>query len=88
MSQQLLIDQKHTVRPLSPRQTEILMLLVERGMTQNQIALELACSRTTVKNHLTKIREKMGVETLYQAIAVATVRGLVNAQECGESGDG
>lgn len=75
-------------RPLSPRQREILGLLVENGMTQSQIARRLDCSRSSVKNHLLKIKSKLGVETLYQAVAVAMSEGLVGVPERNESGNG
>lgn len=74
-------------RPLSPRQTEILLLLVEGGMTQNQIARRLECSRITVAMHLRKIRERLGVETLYQAVAVAMSNGLVNVPKQNEGSE-
>jgi DNA-binding NarL/FixJ family response regulator len=62
--------------PLSPRQVEILLLLVEKGMMPKQIAMHLGCSRTTVTRHLMKITSRLNVETLYQAVHVATVQGF------------
>jgi len=44
---------------LTPREQEI-ALLVGRGLTNRQIALELSISERTVENHITKILKKLG----------------------------
>lgn len=56
-----------------------LLRLLVAGKTQDQIALEFGLSRETIKARCKKMREYIGVETLYQAIAVGVSRGWVEA---------
>lgn len=63
---------------LTERELEILHLLVE-GLRPAQVAARLYLSVKTVKNHLTNVYTKMGVETGAQAVAEAYRRGLVSA---------
>lgn len=55
---------------LSPREREILQC-VARGCTNAQIGAELFISEKTVRNHVTKIFDKLGVRTRAQAIVLA-----------------
>lgn len=55
---------------LSPREREILQC-VARGCTNAQIGAELFISDKTVRNHVTRIFEKLGVRTRAQAIVLA-----------------
>ena len=55
---------------LSPREREILLLLA-RGCTNAQIGHALFISDKTVRNHVTKVFEKLGVRTRAQAIVLA-----------------
>lgn len=70
-------------RGLTPREREIVGMIVE-GLTQNQIALELGCKRVTVKEHLTRIRQKVGAVSTYQLVAIAVERGWVQAPRVDE----
>ena len=55
---------------LSPRERDILLLL-SRGCTNAQIGGQLFISEKTVRNHVTKVFEKLGVRTRAQAIVLA-----------------
>ncbi len=57
---------------LSPREKEV-ALLVTRGITNKQIAKELAISKQTVKNVLTKVFDKTKTQSRSQ-LAVLLVR--------------
>ncbi len=61
---------------LTDRELEILALLA-KGRRPQAIAEELFVSIKTVKNHLTSVYAKLGVETGAQAVAEAYRRGLV-----------
>lgn len=61
---------------LSQREREILGLLAQ-GYRNRQIAEALYIATGTVKNHLTSIYEKLGVQTRLEAVAWAWQRGLV-----------
>lgn len=52
--------------PLTPRETEILRLLM-RGLSNPEIAAQLYITEGTVKNHITGILSKLGVEDRLQA---------------------
>ena len=67
---------KPTGTSLTERELEILKLLAE-GHRPQAIAEELFVSIKTVKNHLTSVYAKLGVETGAQAVAEAYRRGLV-----------
>ncbi|WP_409343029.1 LuxR C-terminal-related transcriptional regulator [Paenibacillus sp. MBLB4367] len=54
--------------PLTPREKEVLALVM-KGMSNLQIAQKLFISAHTVKNHITKIYEKLGVTDRTQAMA-------------------
>jgi len=62
--------------PLSPREMEILTY-VTRGMSNKEIATLLNISHQTVKNHVTSILRKLGVEDRTQATIYALRRGWV-----------
>lgn len=62
--------------PLSPREMEILRC-VTRGMSNKEIATELGISHQTVKNHMTSVLDKLGVEDRTQAAVYALKRGWV-----------
>jgi DNA-binding NarL/FixJ family response regulator len=55
---------------LSPRECD-LALLISEGLDNAQIAARLAISEKTVRNHITRIFAKLGVETRAQAIVLA-----------------
>ena len=62
--------------PLSARELEILELLAS-GATNREIAARLFLAEGTVKNHITSILGKLGVETRTQAALVAREMGLI-----------
>jgi len=61
---------------LSPREAEVLTL-VGRGLTNPQIAETLFISEGTVKNHVSRVYEKLGLRTRAEAVAWAWEHGLV-----------
>ncbi|MDX1995555.1 MAG: response regulator transcription factor [bacterium] len=61
---------------LKPRELEVLALLVE-GQTNEQIALKLHLSRSTVKYHVSTILSKLGVESRTEAVGLAVKEGLL-----------
>lgn len=65
---------------LSPRQSQVLRLMVE-GLTNQQIAEQLAVSPGTVKGHLMTIRTKFGTRSTRAVIARAITEGLLDAPE-------
>ncbi len=82
-----LIDDKHQKKqaapkpslstPLSPREMEILDLLV-RGKSNQQIARELSISMSTVKNHVHSIIKKLKVSDRVQAAILAIEHELIS----------
>jgi DNA-binding NarL/FixJ family response regulator len=62
--------------PLSPREMEILRC-VTRGLSNKEIALALGISHQTVKNHMTNVLDKLGVEDRTQAAVYALKHGWV-----------
>jgi DNA-binding NarL/FixJ family response regulator len=63
--------------PLSPREMEILKLVIQ-GMSNKEIAYHLGISHQTVKNHMTAILSKLGVADRTQAAVYALRRGWVS----------
>ena len=66
--------------PLSPRETEILELVIQ-GMSNREIAYNLGISHQTVKNHMTSILSKLGVADRTQAAVYALRHGWVPLRE-------
>ncbi len=66
--------------PLSPREMEILELVV-RGMSNKEIAYYLGISHQTVKNHMTSVLSKLGVADRTQATVYALRHGWVPLHE-------
>jgi DNA-binding NarL/FixJ family response regulator len=62
--------------PLSQREMEILMC-VARGLSNKEIANQLGISHQTVKNHVTAVLRKLGVEDRTQATLYALQHGWV-----------
>lgn len=58
------------IRPLTPRQAEVLALLAE-GYTTQQIATRLYIAPATVRNHVQEIMERLDVHTRLAAVARA-----------------
>ena len=66
---------KSVVNTLTPREFEVLRLLV-RGDTVKRIGEKLGLSEKTVANHQSAIREKLGARNAVQLARVATELGL------------
>ncbi len=62
---------------LSPREREVLTL-VSRGLTTGRIARRLGTQPSTVRTHMEHVREKLGVRTRAQAVALALSLGELN----------
>jgi DNA-binding NarL/FixJ family response regulator len=66
--------------PLSDREMEVLNCVV-RGLSNKEIASMLGISHQTVKNHVTAILRKFGVEDRTQAVVYALKRGWVTLKD-------
>lgn len=66
--------------PLSDREMEVLSCVVS-GKSNKEIAGLLGISHQTVKNHVTSILRKFGVEDRTQAVVYALKRGWVKLQD-------
>lgn len=66
--------------PLSDREMEVLTCVV-RGMSNKEIAGLLGISHQTVKNHVTAILRKFGVEDRTQAVVYALKRGWITLRD-------
>jgi DNA-binding NarL/FixJ family response regulator len=70
------VENGEAAQPLSTREMEVLKY-VARGMSNKEIARVLGISHQTVKNHVTAILRKIGVEDRTQATIYALRRGWV-----------
>jgi DNA-binding NarL/FixJ family response regulator len=61
---------------LTPRETEVLAL-VARGLSNAEIGSELFIGEATVKTHLLKVFDKLGVSDRTAAVTVAMQRGML-----------
>ena len=59
---------------LTPRQVEVLRLL-EQGRSTKQIAAELHLSTETVRNHIRRLFQALGVHSRLEAVAAARAAG-------------
>jgi DNA-binding NarL/FixJ family response regulator len=71
-----LADQTVDAERLTDREQEVLTLLAE-GMPTKEIAAALFVGDETVKTHLARIYQKLGVSDRVQAVAFAIRRGIV-----------
>jgi DNA-binding NarL/FixJ family response regulator len=72
---------------LSERETEVLVL-VARGLSNEQIAQELYVSEATVKRHLANIYQKIGVRSRSEAVRTALMEQWIGLSEITEAADG
>jgi RNA polymerase sigma factor (sigma-70 family) len=70
---------KPITAPLSPREQQVLRLVVE-GMTNPEIARSLHISEATVKSHVRSILTKLGVSQRLQAAVFALRHGLIEEE--------
>lgn len=77
VEQELLSRQKTT---LTPRQLEVLVLIA-KGLSNKEIALEIKVTEATVKMHLTSIFKSLDVNNRTQAALVAEKLGLGGANK-------
>jgi len=70
------IPSQDIVEPLTKREIEVLRL-IDQGMTNGEIGMELSISLGTVKRHTANINGKMGVHTRTQAAAKARTLGIL-----------
>jgi DNA-binding NarL/FixJ family response regulator len=63
---------------LTARETEVLEL-VARGLSNGEIASELFIGEATVKSHLLRVFDKLGVSDRTAAVTVAMQRGILRA---------
>lgn len=61
---------------LSPRELEVLKLLVE-GCSNKEIAIALYLSPNTIKTHVRSILNKLGVDHRLQAVILALRHNLI-----------
>jgi DNA-binding NarL/FixJ family response regulator len=65
-------------RPLSPREREVLQLIVE-GNTNKQVAAILGITEATAKDHRRHIKEKLGIHDLPSLTRYAIGVGMIRA---------
>lgn len=61
---------------LTPRETGVLRL-VAAGLGNKQIAVQLGIGESTVKTHLLRVYDKLGVDSRTRAVTLALERGLL-----------
>ncbi len=72
---------------LTPRETDVLRL-VGRGLSNAEVAAELYLGETTVKTHLGRVLDKLGLRDRPRAIAFAHESGLLSGDGDGDGDDG
>jgi DNA-binding NarL/FixJ family response regulator len=75
------------VGALSERETEVLVL-VARGLSNDQIAEALHLAPSTVKRHLANVYEKVGVSSRSEAVRMALMEQWIGLGEITEAADG
>ena len=70
------LAQEASASPLTTREHEVLSRVVD-GLSTRQIAAALTVSEETVKTHLTRVYQKLGVSDRVQAVATALRAGII-----------
>ena len=66
------------IEPLSRREMEVLVLLAQH-LTAKEVAQKLFLAEQTVKRHRANIYLKLGVNSLWEAVAAAVALGIIPA---------
>jgi two-component system response regulator NreC len=69
-------EQPASPDPLTPRETDVLKLIVQ-GYTNRQVGEELGISVRTVEGHRANLLEKLGLRTRVELVRYARDRGLI-----------
>jgi two-component system response regulator NreC len=69
-------EQPASPDPLTPRETDVLKLIVQ-GYTNRQVGEELGISVRTVEGHRANLLEKLGLRTRVELVRYARERGLI-----------
>ena len=72
----ILVEPKHSQEPLTPRERQVVELVVA-GLTNNEIAAQLYVSPHTVRTHLQSVSSRLGVSSRGKLAARARELGLV-----------
>jgi DNA-binding NarL/FixJ family response regulator len=75
-----LLEEREGPDGVSGRELEVL-LLVARGMSNNQVAASLHISEATVKRHLANLYPKIGVSSRGEAVRIALSKGWIGPYE-------
>ncbi len=71
------IAARERMKDLTPRQIEVLMLVLN-GRLNREIALKLGAAEATIKIHRRNIMDKLNVQTLPQLIVLAHTAGIIS----------
>ena len=75
-SPQLHVKPENQSEPLTPRETQVLKLIVD-GYTNRQIGQELNISIRTVEGHRANIADKLGIHSRVELVRYARQNGLI-----------
>lgn len=70
-------DRSDRMQTLSPRELEVFRLVID-GKSNSEIAADLFLTENTVKTHMTRILQKLGLRDRVQAVVYAYESGFVH----------